>query len=61
MNEKFIKKDDCDMVNEAIRKDTVVNVETDYQQSAFGGEMLRAIHEFLETHSTITPLHIILN
>lgn len=39
---------------------TTVNVGTDYSQSAFGGEMLRAIHEFLDAHPDNTPLHIVL-
>ena len=48
-------------LNRFEQQPTIIEVPIDYSQSAFGGEMLKAIHEFLETHSYDSPLHLILN
>ena len=48
-------------LNRFEQQPTIIEVPIDYSQSAFGGEMLKTIHEFLETHSYDSPLHLILN
>ena len=61
MNNTFINNDaELNTTNNFRHQVTTVNVGTDYGQSAFGGEMLRAIHEFLDAHPNNTPLHIVL-
>ena len=47
-------------LNRFEQQPTIIEVPIDYSQSAFGGEMLRAIHEFLDAHPNNTPLHIVL-